>query len=127
MPAPNPHRTVTVARYVALTLTAVMIWYFLTSDAVRAGNPFLVPDLLLTAFLLISAVLPHRLAAPALLFAFPWAAAVWTVSLFTYITRDAFWDGADHLALILPSLALTYLLSPRSPGNRLSESAGTAA
>jgi hypothetical protein len=101
----------TAARVVAIVIAAVMVHYLLTSDAVRAGNPFLVPDALLTVLLLTSALLPRRLAVPAMIFAFAWAAAVLTVSLCTYIVRGAFADGADHLALILPSVAMAGLLA----------------
>ncbi|WP_440064383.1 LuxR C-terminal-related transcriptional regulator [Streptosporangium sp. OZ121] len=38
------------------------------------------------------------------IFVLAWSAAVWTVSLCTYITRGAFSDGANHLALIIPSV-----------------------
>jgi hypothetical protein len=103
----------TAARIVALMITAVIVHYFLTSDAIRAGNPFLVPDALLTVLLLASALLPRRLAAPAMIFAFAWAAAVLTVSLCTYIVRGAFAEGANHLALIVPSVAMAGLLALR--------------
>lgn len=104
-------KAMTVARWTSGALTVVMIYYFVTSDAIRAGNPFLVPDLVLTVLLPVSATLRGRLAVPAMIFAFAWAAAVWTVSLCTYITRGAFADGANHIPLILSSVVAAGLLA----------------
>lgn len=101
----------TVGRVVALAIVAVMIVYFVTSDALRWDNAFLVPDLLLTVFLLVAAVLPSRLAGPALVFATTWAAAVYAVSLSTYAVRGEFADGAIHLALIMPLLIVALWIS----------------
>ncbi|MER5651198.1 hypothetical protein [Streptosporangium sp. NPDC002524] len=101
----------TIARWTIGVLTVVMIYYFVTSDAIRPGNPFLVPDLVLTVLLPASATLRGRLAVPAMIFAFAWAAAVWTVSLCTYITRGAFPDGANHIPLILSSVVAAGLLA----------------
>ncbi|GII52435.1 hypothetical protein Pth03_08240 [Planotetraspora thailandica] len=112
MPAARAQRNaMTTARIVALALVAVMAVYFITSDAIRSGNPFLVPDALLTALLAVSAAFRGRLAVPVMIFSFAWAAAVWTVSLCTYITRGAFEDGANHLALIIPSVGVAGLLA----------------
>ena len=105
------NKEVAAARCVALAITLVMIWYFITSDAIRSDNPFLVPDLLLTAFLLAAGLLPAGIARPALVFAFGWTSAVLTVSLFTYIVRDEFSQGANHLAMIIPSLAMAAILT----------------
>jgi hypothetical protein len=99
------------ARCVAAAIVLVMIYYFVTSDAIRAGNPFLVPDLLLTVLLAIAALLPRRLAVPSLIFAFAWSAAVFTVSLSTYAVRGEFAAGANHLALIIPAVAMAVVLS----------------
>ncbi|MFC6023717.1 hypothetical protein ACFP2T_47140 [Plantactinospora solaniradicis] len=106
--------TVVVARGIAAALTLVMVYYFWTSDAIRSGNPFLVPDLLLTLFALVSLLLPRRVAVPAMIFAFAWAAGVLTVSLFTYVVRGEF--PVDHLFLILPSIAMAVLLGRITAG-----------
>jgi hypothetical protein len=100
----------TIARGVGVAMALVMIHYFATTDAIRSGNAFLVPDLVLTVFVLVSALLPGRLAVPAMIFAFGWASAVYSVSLATYTVRGDFADGADHLALILPSLVMVGFL-----------------
>ncbi|MEU4534133.1 hypothetical protein AB0G15_04605 [Streptosporangium sp. NPDC023825] len=101
----------TTARWVIVALTGTMIYYFVTSNAIRPGNPFLVPDMILTVLLPASAAFRGRFAVPAMIFALAWSAAVWTVSLCTYSTRGAFADGANHLALIIPSVVAAGLLA----------------
>ena len=103
--------TLGIARVVAILLALVMIWYFVTSNAIRSDNPFLVPDALLTAFLIAAAVVPRPWAAPVFIFAFAWAAAVWTTSLCTYAVRGEFAQGANHLALITPAVLTAVLLT----------------
>ncbi|GIG91105.1 hypothetical protein [Plantactinospora endophytica] len=106
--------TVAVARGTAALLTVVMVWYFATSGAVRSDNLFLVPDLLVTVFALGSSLLPRRVAVPAMLFAYAWAAAVFTTSLFSYVVRGEF--PVDHVFLILPSVVLAVLLGRIAAG-----------
>jgi hypothetical protein len=106
----NNRRILMAARGVALVISVVMIYYFATAGVIRSDNPFLVPDALLTVFLLTAALLPRRLAAPGLIFAFGWDTAVYTTSLCTYAVRGEFAEGTDHIALILPSLAMALLL-----------------
>jgi hypothetical protein len=100
---------VTVARGVALVVAVIMIFYFATSDAIRADNAFLVPDLALTAFLLGTAFLRGRLAVPAMLFSFAWAAGVFTVAWFEYVVRDEY--PIAHPALIAGCLVAAGLLT----------------
>lgn len=100
--------TVLVARLAAAAIVVVMVHYFLTSNAIRADNPFLVPDAFILLFTLVAPLLPRRAAIPAMIFAFAWAAAVLTVSFFTYAVRDVL--RVDHLFLIVPSLILAALL-----------------
>ncbi|MBM7785884.1 hypothetical protein [Tenggerimyces flavus] len=100
--------TLGIARVVAILLALVMIWYFVTSNAIRSDNPFLVPDALLTVLLVVAVVVPRP---PLLIFAFAWAAAVWTTSLCTYAVRGEFWQGANHLALITPAVVAAVLLA----------------
>jgi hypothetical protein len=103
----NEVRTaVAAARFVAIAIVLVMVWYFATRDVIRSDNPFWVPDALLGVLLLTAAVLPRRLAAPSLIFAFGFASAVFSVSLSTYVVRGAFADGANHIALIAPMLVM---------------------
>ncbi|ROT26790.1 hypothetical protein [Micromonospora sp. HM5-17] len=100
--------TVLVARLVAAAIAVVMVHYFATSNAIRADNPFLVPDAFILLSVLVSPLLPRRAAVPAMIFAFGWSAGVLTVSLFTYVVRDEFPVG--HLFLIGPCLILAALL-----------------
>ncbi len=104
-------RNATTARWLIVALTVTMIYYFVTSNAMRPGNPFPVPDMILTVLLPASAAFRGRLAVPAMMFALAWSAAVWTGSLCTSITRGAFADGANHLALIVPSVVAAGLLA----------------
>jgi hypothetical protein len=94
----------TIARGISLALAAVMIYYFVFSNPVRADNPFLVPDAILTLLLLGAPLFRGRFAGPAMIFAFAWAAGVWTVSLCTYAVRGEFAEGANHLVLIAACL-----------------------
>jgi ABC-type dipeptide/oligopeptide/nickel transport system permease component len=88
------------ARVVAAILATVMLVFLALTGAIRADNPFMVPDLLLSVLLLVTACLPARWAAPALLFAFGLASGVWTASLSHYAVRGELVDGLDHLPLI---------------------------
>ena len=103
--------SLTIARVVAGLLALVMIWYFVTSNAIRSDNPFLVPDALLTVFLIGAVFVPRPWTVPALIFAFAWAAAVWATSLGTYAVRGEFAQGANHLALIAPAVLAAALLA----------------
>jgi len=118
------------ARFVALAIVAVMVLYFATAGVIRSDNPFLVPDALLTVLLLTAALLPQRAAVPALIFAFGWDTAVYSTSLCTYAVRGEFAEGANHFALILPSLAMAVLLAhglAKQPGTGERGTAGRAA
>ncbi|GAA4190212.1 hypothetical protein GCM10022252_28190 [Streptosporangium oxazolinicum] len=117
MPTMTTGNAMRIARWTIVALTVVMIYYFVTSNAIRSGNPFLVPDLILTVLLPASAALRGRVAVPAMIFAFAWASAVWTVSLCTYITRGAFADGANHLLLIFSSVLAAGLLAITALGH----------
>jgi hypothetical protein len=107
----NSRHVLTAARGVALAIVVVMIFYFATADVIRSDNPFLVPDALLTAFLLAAALSPRRIAAAALIFAFTWDIAVYTTSLSNHAVRGTFTGALDHFALIVPSLVMAVLLA----------------
>ncbi|SHN47199.1 hypothetical protein [Cryptosporangium aurantiacum] len=107
------------ARAVALVIVTIMTVYFLVTDAVRSDNPFLVPDLVLSATLLVSALLPQRLAPVALIFSFGWAAGVYTTSMCTHIINGRF--PVDHVFLLIfcvgvPLLLARDLVRPRVAG-----------
>ena len=104
-----------IARSVAGLLALFMAAYFLTDNfggsSVRSlGNPFLVPDLLIVVLLGIAAVLPRRLAVPALIFALAWAAAVWAVSLSHWLVDGELARGLGHLTLIIPAVVAAVLV-----------------
>jgi hypothetical protein len=101
------------ARAVAVILATVMISYLVASGAIRVDNPFLVPDLLLSALLLVTACLPARWAPQALLFAFGLATGVWTTSLSHYAVRGELVDGLDHLPLIAACVIQSSFLARR--------------
>jgi hypothetical protein len=86
-------------RIAAFVVSAIMLHYFLTRDVFRADNPFLVPDLTFSILIFLSALLPQRIAIPALMFSFSLAAGVISVSFFTSIVRGQF-DMAN-LALLV--------------------------
>ncbi|GAB2480655.1 hypothetical protein GCM10027063_23650 [Promicromonospora xylanilytica] len=101
------------ARVVAAILATVMLVFLAVTGAIRADNPFLAPDLLLSVLLLVAACLPARWAAPALLFAFGLATGVWTASLSAYAVRGELVDGLDHLPLIGACVVQSVFLARR--------------
>lgn len=106
------NKEVNISRGVAIIVSLLMIQYFFTSDAVRSDNMFLVPDLLLAFFLLVSGLLPTRIAKPALIYAFGWTGGVLTTSMFGYVVRGEFpQDGGNHLFLIIPCAAMAVALA----------------
>jgi sugar lactone lactonase YvrE len=100
---------VAVARGVAAVLVCVMTWYFWTSDAIRDGNPFLVPDILLTLLLVAGVALPRGAARPTLVFAFAWSAGVLSVAWFSSVVRGEFPVG--HPLMILAAVLAAALLA----------------
>lgn len=105
-----------VARIVAGLLAAFMAAYFATDNfggsPVRTlSNPFLVPDLLIVVLLGIAAVLPRRLAGPALIFGLAWSAAVWALSLSHWLVDGELIRGLGHLAMILPAIIAAALVA----------------
>lgn len=118
-----------IARAVAAILAAVMLVFLTVTGAIRTDNPFMVPDLLLSVLLLVTACLPARWAAPALLFAFGLAAGVWATSLSHYAVRGEIVDGLDHLPLIGASVIQSVFLVRRlgrGDAYRVLESGSTA-
>jgi hypothetical protein len=73
------------SRAAAVALSVGTFAFLFLNGSWQAGNVFLVPDLVLCALLVIAAVLPARVAVPALTFSFALAAGV----LMTAVTADA--------------------------------------
>lgn len=88
-----------------------MAVFLVVSGAIRADNPFLVPDALLTVLLVISACLPARWAVQALIFAFALAVGAWTASLSHYAVRGDLVDGLNHLPLIASAVLQSVFLA----------------
>ncbi|GAB3769130.1 hypothetical protein GCM10028864_68380 [Microlunatus parietis] len=86
-----------------------MAAYFATDNfggdsVLRLSNPFLIPDLLIVGLLAVAALLPSRLARPALVFSLSWSAAVWAVSLAHWMVAGEVVRGLGHLAMIMPAV-----------------------
>jgi hypothetical protein len=83
----------------AVVLSLGTFGFLFVSDAWRADNPFLVPDLVLCAVLLGAASLRGRVAAPALILALGLAAGVLITSVSAYAV-----DGRLGVASLLGAL-----------------------
>ncbi|WP_125777404.1 hypothetical protein [Antribacter gilvus] len=99
------------ARVVAAIQATVMAVFLAASGALRADNPFAVPDALLTLLLAVAACLPARWAAPSLIFSFALAVGVWTVSLSHYAVRGDLVDGLNHLPLVASAVVQSVVLA----------------
>ncbi|WP_326552636.1 hypothetical protein [Micromonospora sp. NBC_01813] len=85
-----------IARITAVLIGLGTFVFLFVGDSWRADNPFLVPDLVLSAALLGAAALPGRIAAAPLLAAHCLAAGVLSVSVATYAV-----DGRIGIASLL--------------------------
>lgn len=92
-------RIVDIGRAVAALLSLSTFVFLFLHDSWRADNMFLVPDLILCAFLLAAALLPGRFAVAALPAAFAYTAGVLITSVFSYVVRGEF--GLPSLAGVL--------------------------
>lgn len=100
-----------IARGLASAFAAMMIYYFVFDDPIRADNPFLVADAVLVLLMLGAASVRGWLRTPMLIFSYGWAAGVWTVSLSTYAIRGEFAQGSIHIPLIAACLVGTGVLA----------------
>ncbi|WP_434440285.1 hypothetical protein [Lentzea sp. E54] len=75
---------INLGRVVAVTLSVGTFGFLFVSDAWRAGNLFLVPDLVLCTLLVAAASVRGRLVVPALIFALGLAAGVLITSVSAY-------------------------------------------
>jgi hypothetical protein len=76
-----------LARITAVLVGVGTFAFLFISNSWSPDNLFLVPDLIITAALVIAALLPKRLARPALLFAFGLAAGVLMTATSWYAIR----------------------------------------
>ncbi|GAA0907553.1 hypothetical protein GCM10009557_82400 [Virgisporangium ochraceum] len=72
----------------AVALSVSTFVFLFLHDSWRSDNPFLVPDLVLCAGLLVAAALPARLATAGLPVVLGFAAGVFAVSVASYAVRD---------------------------------------
>ena len=102
-------RSLTRARYVAVALSVLTVIGLFINDSLRSDNLFLVPDLLVSGMLLVSASLGRSIAAAALLFAFGLSAGVFTTAAFSYVVRGEFGIGVSIFAAVCVGAAATLL------------------
>lgn len=83
-----------IARGLALVVTLIMVHYFIDQHekVFSSDNAFMVPDISLAIFVAVSALLPVRLAVPAMMFSFSFAAGVISVSFFNHLAEDNHFD-----------------------------------
>ncbi|WP_205473546.1 hypothetical protein [Nocardioides sp. SYSU D00038] len=122
-------RVIGISRGVAAVLAFAMATYFATDnfggEPVRTwDNAFLVPDLLIVVLLGVSALLPLRLARPALMFSLAWGAAVWTTSLSHWFVEGEYGRGVGHLFFIGPAVIAAALLARERPVDPRGHSSG---
>lgn len=109
-----------VARVLAFVVSVPTFAVLITADRWSLDHLFFVPDLVLCAALAVSAVLPRRLAHPALTVSFGFAAGVITTAVFSYVARGAIDEGvltvltAGVCAVAAVALAATRTRSPDS-------------
>ncbi|MFC4004990.1 hypothetical protein ACFS2C_27745 [Prauserella oleivorans] len=100
-----------VSRGVAVAVSVPTFLVLLLGGGVRADNPFLVPDLVLCAGLLVGAVVPGRVAVPLLRIMFGFAAGVITTAVFDYVARGELQDGIATVVAAVACVVMTVLLA----------------
>ena len=115
-------RLLTIGRPAAVVISMItLVTLVLNGSFEQPGeSPFLVPDLLLIAALLVGAALPAAGARTLLTFAFGLSAGVFTSAFFVHVVEPegegaAVWRVAGVLMLALSSMAMAFLLA-RTPG-----------
>lgn len=103
-----------LARVSAVVIGVGTVAFLFILGNVRADNLFLVPDLLFSAVLVTAALLPDRLARPALVLGFALAAGVLITSVSSYNVRGEL--GTFSLIGLVPSVVLAIALSRRRSG-----------
>lgn len=107
-----------IVRLAALLVAVGTVAFLFIGDDWRWANLFLVPDLLLSAALILGAVLPGRRAAPVLAVAFAFAAGVFGAATMSYAVEGRFGPGAASglvTAVIATLWLLRRLLGERAP------------
>ena len=99
----------TVGRVAAVALSLGTFGFLFVSDAWRADNLFLVPDLVLCVLLVAAAAVRGRPAVPALILALGLASGVLMTSVSSYAVEGRL--GAASLAGALGALAVAVVLA----------------
>lgn len=109
--------TLVIARAVAVALSGGTLVFLFGSGDWRGDNPFLVPDLILCAILVVTACLPPREAVPALIFGFGLAAGVFGSAVSAAAVQGRL--GAGALVGAIVALAVVVPLMRRHSEPRL--------
>ena len=101
-------KTITFARYIAIFMSVVTLFFLFLHRSFRTDNIFLVPDIILCCLLIISAVLPKKIAPVAMLFSFGLASGVFITSVSQYIVQGEL--GIPSIIAAVGSLAASGIL-----------------
>lgn len=107
-----------VARALAFAVSLPTFALLIAADRWRLDHLFFVPDLILCAALVVSAVLPRRIARPALAVSFGFAAGVITTAVFSYVAREAIDEGLLTVLTALACAAAAITLARPGPTER---------
>jgi hypothetical protein len=105
--------SLTTARITAVLVGAGTFGFLFPTGSWRLDNIFLIPDLALCAVLLVAAALPGRVAGPALLAAFCFAAGVLVTAVAWYVVDGRIGVGA--LAGAVASVVMAAVLLRSRP------------
>jgi hypothetical protein len=103
---------ITLGRVVAVGISVSTFVFLFLHDSWRSDNLFLVPDLVLTAALLVAALLPDRIAVRAMTITLGFSAGVFATSVASYAVRDEF--GAASLLGTAGCIVMAVLLTRRT-------------
>lgn len=110
--------TLNIARVVAFAVSLPTFAVLIAADRWRLDHLFFVPDLILCTALVVAAVLPRRIARPALAVSFGFAAGVVTTAVFSYVAREAIGEGLLTVLTALVCAAAAIILARPEPTER---------
>lgn len=102
-----------IARIIAIGVGLSTFIFLFPLGSWRADNIFLIPDLILSPALIIAALLPARIARPALLLALGFASGVLITAGNAYAVRGEFGLAQAGAGLVLVAAVLTLLTTVR--------------
>lgn len=112
----------TFSRYIAVFIGVTTLFFLFLHGSFRSDNIFLVPDLILSALLLVAAALPKRIAAVMLLFGFGLAVGVFVTATVSSMIQGQM--GIPTLVAAIGSLAISIILMRRMIGKNHSKDNG---